>query len=494
MHETEDAISISEFSFSYPSGECVLDGINWRVAAGSFVLLVGDTGSGKSTLLRSLKPELSANGEQTGRLEVFGRAPKDFDRCESAALIGLVLQDPPTQIVCDVVWHELAFGLENLGVDGDMMRRRVAETAGFFGIEPWMHAQTASLSGGQQQLVNLASILAMQPRLLLLDEPTSQLDPIAEKNFLHALFRINRELGITIVVATHAPEPMADYATAAARLSDGRLSPCDPLTLAAGLHAGDGSTHHTNPVKSSGAAPALRVDDVYFRYARDAQWVLRGADLLVEQGSIHAIVGGNGSGKSTMLRLIAGALKTQRGSVRNAFLERQALLPQDPKALFVCDSVEEELLEWGNRGGYGPEAVAAAMREFGLVGLEARHPFDTSGGQQQKIALAKVLLTKPDLLLLDEPTKGLDAQSKCEVAWTLFKRKAEGCTIVLVTHDLSFVSQVADSVSMLFDGQTACSEPTDEFFHNNIFYQPTFDGFMRLWTQQSASACESNQP
>ncbi|MEG0505298.1 MAG: ABC transporter ATP-binding protein, partial [Raoultibacter sp.] len=210
-----------------------------------------------------------------------------------------------------------------------------------------------------------------------------------------------------------------------------------------------------------------------------------------EQGSIHAIVGGNGSGKSTMLRLIAGALKTQRGSVSNAFLKRQALLPQDPKALFVCDSVEEELLEWSNRGGYGAPEVAEALKEFGLEGLESRHPFDTSGGQQQKLALAKVLLTKPDLILLDEPTKGLDAQSKCEVAQILLKKKAEGCTIVLVTHDLSFISQIADSVSMLFDGQTACSELTSEFFHNNMFYQPVCDGFMRLWARRSADAYES---
>lgn len=222
-----------------------------------------------------------------------------------------------------------------------------------------------------------------------------------------------------------------------------------------------------------------------FRYTRDGGWVLRGADVTVAPGTVHAVVGGNGCGKSTLLRVLAGALKHERGRVRNAARDRQALLPQDPKALFVCDSVGEELREWQARCGYDDAAVRRAAHRFGLDGLLERHPYDLSGGQQQKLALAKVLLTNPQLLLLDEPTKGLDARSKLEAADALSACAREGRTVVLVTHDLAFVSRVADRVSMLFDGETACTEPTCEFFERNLFYRPQPDGFLALWGERA---------
>lgn len=210
------AIEVRGLSFAYPGAEApVLEGLDWRVSQGAFALLVGGTGSGKSTLLSLLKPEIAPAGERTGDARVLGENVADMDVRASAERVGYVFQDPENQIVCETVWHEMAFGLENLGMSRDEMRRRVAETSYFFGLEDWLHRDTDTLSGGRKQLLSLAAVLALRPRVLLLDEPTSQLDPVAEKNFLHALFRVNRELGCTVVVATHQPRPMLEYATCA---------------------------------------------------------------------------------------------------------------------------------------------------------------------------------------------------------------------------------------------------------------------------------------
>lgn len=502
------ALEAAGFSFAYPGCAPVLCDVDWSVPAGAFMLLVGATGCGKTTLLRSFKPEIAPVGERDGSLAVFGEPLERWEPLASAAGIGYVAQSPENQIVCDVVWHELAFGLENLGVAQDVMRRRVAEVAHFFGIEPWMRRATAELSGGQKQMVTLAAVLALRPKLLLLDEPTAQLDPVAEKNFLHALFRINRELGITVVVATHAPESMVDYATGCSRLGahgiesvslDEFREPALDGRPAFDTRAADvesGVTDRSARVDAKrvasdrfarAGAPAVKAKDVFYRYAREADWVLRGCNLAVCPGAVHAIVGGNGSGKSTLLRLVAGVLEPERGKVSNAFSAAQALLPQDPKALFVCDTVHGELHEWQARCGYDDDAVCRIADAFGLSGFAMRHPYDLSGGQQQKLALAKVLLTDPELLLLDEPTKGLDAPSKCEVADALCGLAALGKTIVLVTHDLAFASQVADTVTMLFDGEDACTEPTEAFFAGNLFYRPAFDGFMRLRRERARS-------
>ena len=218
------AIEVRGLSFAYPGAEApVLEGLDWRVSQGAFALLVGGTGSGKSTLLSLLKPEIAPAGERTGELSVLGENVADMDVRASAERVGYVFQDPENQIVCETVWHEMAFGLENLGLARDEMRRRVAETSYFFGLEDWLHRDTDTLSGGRKQLLSLAAVLALRPRVLLLDEPTSQLDPVAEKNFLHALFRVNRELGCTVVVATHQPRPMLEYATCTYRIEGGRV-------------------------------------------------------------------------------------------------------------------------------------------------------------------------------------------------------------------------------------------------------------------------------
>lgn len=527
------AIEVRGLSFAYPGVKApVLEGLDWRVSQGAFALLVGGTGSGKSTLLSLLKSEIAPAGERTGDARVLGENVADMDVRASAERVGYVFQDPENQIVCETVWHEMAFGLENLGLARDEIRRRVAETSYFFGLEDWLHRDTDTLSGGRKQLLSLAAVLALRPRVLLLDEPTSQLDPVAEKNFLHALFRVNRELGCTVVVATHQPRPMLEYATRAYRIEGGRV--CEVSDIASlghreGLFSGEvpgwgASRRAKNGVFSSasgqlgtldpragapGAKKGLKSDksgefevqilsqddsgvpsragggrilqkmyggsaatlsEGWFRYDRATGWVLRGLDVTFSAGAVHAIVGGNGCGKSTMLSVLAKTAKLQRGRmVRGA--ASAALLPQNPKALLVAETVRDELIEWASTCGYDENLARERAAQLGLDGLETRHPYDLSGGQRQLLALAKLLLIGPELLLLDEPTKGLDLESRRIIARALRDHAKAGGTVIMATHDLDFAEQVADDIAMMFDGEIACMEPPADFFADNVFYR-----------------------
>lgn len=527
------AIEVRGLSFAYPGAEApVLEGLDWRVSQGAFALLVGGTGSGKSTLLSLLKPEIAPAGTRSGELRVLGEPVADMDVRASAERVGYVFQDPENQIVCETVWHEMAFGLENLGLARDEMRRRVAETSYFFGLEDWLHRDTDTLSGGRKQLLSLAAVLTLRPRVLLLDEPTSQLDPVAEKNFLHALFRVNRELGCTVVVATHQPRPMLEYATCTYRIEGGRVrevadiaslghreelfsgevpgwggsrrakngifstvgdqqGSLDPRADVAGAKKGpkpDKSAEFEEqllpqggsgvPSRADGcrifpkmyAGSATTLAGSWFRYDRAGGWVLRGLDVAFSAGAVHAIVGGNGCGKSTMLSVLAKTAKLQRGRmVRGA--ASAALLPQNPKALLVAETVRDELMEWASTCGYDENLARERAAQLGLDGLETRHPYDLSGGQRQLLALAKLLLIGPELLLLDEPTKGLDLESRRIIARALRDHAKAGGTVIMATHDLDFAEQVADDVAMMFDGEIACVEPPADFFADNVFYR-----------------------
>ena len=527
------AIEVRDLRFAYPGAEApVLEGLDWRVSQGAFALLVGGTGSGKSTLLSLLKPEISPTGECTGELRVLGESVADMDVRASAERVGYVFQDPENQIVCETVWHEMAFGLENLGMSRDEMRRRVAETSYFFGLEDWLHRDTDTLSGGRKQLLSLAAVLALRPRVLLLDEPTSQLDPVAEKNFLHALFRVNRELGCTVVVATHQPRPMLEYATRAYRIegchvrevadiaslghreelfsgempgwggsrrakngifsnASGQQSFLGPRAGAPGAKNGmktDKSAEFEVQIRSQNdagaplraggcrifpkmyAGSATTLAGSWFRYDRASGWVLRGLDAAFSAGAVHAIVGGNGCGKSTLLSVLAKTVKLQRGRMERT-AGSAALLPQNPKALLVAETVRDELMEWASTCGYDEAAARERAASLGLAGLGERHPYDLSGGQRQLLALAKLLLIGPELLLLDEPTKGLDLASRRIIARALRDHAHAGGTVVMATHDLDFAEQVADSVAMMFDGEIACMEPSADFFADNVFYR-----------------------
>ena len=467
MSDEGIALAYDDVTFRYPGSRGdVLSCVSMAVPAGAFALLVGGTGSGKSTLLSLAKPQIAPAGDRAGQVRVFGRPVDDLDGAE-ACEVGYVFQDPDNQIVCDSVWHEMAFGLENLGTPQGEMRRRVAEASYFFGMGPWFHSDTDALSGGRKQLLALASTLVMQPRVLLLDEPTAQLDPIAARNFLHALFRVNRELGCTVVVATHEPELMADYATCAFELVDGAVRAVENL----GRFKCEATLAERGALCDANAPAAVSARGAWFRYGRDDDWVLRGLDLEVRQGEVHALVGGNGCGKSTLLALIAGTRRAQRGEVRSA-ISAKAMLPQDPKALFAEERVDEELMEWAHIGGYDADEVQAMMGELGLADRAGLHPYDLSGGQRQMLALGKLLLVHPRLLLLDEPTKGLDRTARERVAGMIEAARRDGVTVIVSTHDLAFVRRVADRVSLMFDGELACTEPVGEFFRNNLFYRP----------------------
>lgn len=480
------ALEFDHVTFSYPgAAEPVLDDVCLEVPEGAFALLVGATGSGKSTLLRLAKPEIAPAGGLSGEVRAFGGPVRELDPVESARAVGHVFQNPDAQVVCDTVWHEMAFGLENLGVPEPEMRRRVAECCNFLGMEPWFRARTAELSGGQRQVLALASSLVMRPRLLLLDEPTSMLDPLAERGFLGLLFRANRELGVTVVVATHSPEAMVDYATLALRIEGGRVRevPLGEVAAAQPLPAlvraeKDGSAEKGGPVGTGrtaekgprGPVPALSADDVWFRYVRDDRWVLRGLDLSVGEGEVRALVGSNGCGKSTLLSALSGVRRPARGRVRNALSDSQALLPQSPKALLSRETVADELMEWSRDGGYGRDEVSDALGRLGLADAADRHPYDLSGGQQQLLALEKLLLVRPRLLMLDEPTKGLDRAARERMARRLADARDEGATVLLATHDMGFVRALADRVSLMFDGGVTVTEPVGEFFASSWLY------------------------
>lgn len=452
------AVEIRDLSFCYPGcADAVLEHAELSVDAGSFAVLSGPTGSGKTTLLRLLKPELAPAGELSGERRVFGNAVEELGLRASAENIAFVFQDPENQIVCDTVWHELAFGLENLGAPPDEMRLRVAETCTYLGIGPWFRMRCEELSGGQQQVLALAAALTMRPRLILLDEPTSMLDPVAEKGFLALLFRANRELETTVIVATHRGEAYRPYATESFMLEGGQIRKAPLADLVSERYGAEDLA----PVAED---RVVRLSDAWFRYRRDSAWVLRGFDLSVPGGAVHALVGGNASGKSTVLALVAGLHAPQRGGCANGLAFSQAYLPQNPKALLARETVGEELAEWAPSCGYGEDEIVAALERCGLSDKRGSHPYDLSGGQQQLLSLEKLLLTRPRLLLLDEPTKGLDAASSDVVAQRLKAAQTSGATILLATHDAAFVRRMATSVTLLFDGQAAATLPRDAFF------------------------------
>lgn len=455
------------FRYAVPEGEKagleVLHDVSFAVPEGSFAILSGQNGSGKTTLLRLAKPELAPHGADTGEISFFGRPLKELAPWESAAGIGYVFQDPESQIVCDTVWHELAFGLENLGCAQEEMRQRIAETCYFFGIDSWFRKRTSELSGGQKQILALASLMVMRPRLLLLDEPTSMLDPLAARTFLGLLWRMNQELGVTVIVATHDPGMLVPYADRVLKLQDdGSIEETDVHTLACEPSALAGM--EALPVSGSGAAAELR--GVYQRYAAHAPWALRDLSFAVSEGSFSVLLGGNGSGKSTALGVLAGFVHVQHGKVANAHARLQAYLPQNPRALFEKLSIEEELMDWGPSVGYGKDEVLQMLSALGLPhdgDFLARHPYDVSGGQEELLAIAKLLLTKPEILLLDEPTTGLDRSSKRRLAAALQKVQEAGTTIVCATHDTELVRALANMVTLIFDGGAAVSMDAESF-------------------------------
>ena len=470
----EVILAIQNLSFTYalaPNSK-VIEDFSCKVYAGQISLLLGPTGSGKSTILSLIKPEIAPQGKQDGSIIVCGQEVSTMTQAQSVDTIAFVPQAASRALVCETPLKELAFGLENRGVSEKEMRRRIFETVSFFGMEPLLHKRNCELSGGEQQLVALAAALVMRPKLLLLDEPTSQLDPFAQKNFTALLERVARELNVAVLVATHDITAFEHLADARIHL-DGEKPDALRADSSSRQALCPGSSASNQASTAADNSPVLEFSAVTFAYPQSEQLVLNKCSLEVTGREIRALVGGNGSGKSTLLKLASGVLRPRRGHIYNQLQQSQGYIPQNPELLFTCQSVGEELAQWQQSGAYSDQDIQDLLEASGLLArttyqkLMSSHPYDLSGGQQQLLALVKVLLTKARLLILDEPTKGLDAPTKEAVVNLLSRAQSEGATIVIATHDMQLISRVADNVSLVFDGQISLTEPTSEFFENS---------------------------
>lgn len=543
-----ELLHIQDLTFRYPEADQnALEDISLSIRSGEFTVLCGESGCGKTTLLKLLKRELAPFGETSGGIFYNGIAQADLNPRTAAADIGFVLQDPDSQIVTDKVWHELAFGLESLGYPPSVIRRRVAEMAAYFGIEDWFRRNVNDLSGGQKQLLNLASVMVMQPQLLLLDEPTAQLDPIAAANFIGTLQKLNRELGLTILLVEHRLEEVFPLANRVLLMDKGKLlytgtprdmgvyfqtNPSHPMLagLPAAMRIYNGldvaaacpltvregrdfvTQNFDNRVDTMEEKPYIHSDkimlelkDIWFRYDKKQPDILRGVSLTVYEGEHVCLLGGNGAGKTTMLGIMAGLLKAYRGKVlidgqkidtytdRTLYRHNVALLPQNPQTVFLAKTVREDLAETGKAMEYKLDETERRMAEIagklGIAPLLSMHPYDLSGGEQQKAALAKMLLLQPKLLLLDEPTKGIDAYAKQTLAAILKQLKQDGITIVTVTHDVEFAAATADRCAMLFDGEVVSVDTPTAFFAGNTFYTTAANRIVRGY-YQNVVLCE----
>lgn len=530
-----EGIKFREVSFKYPNCEKkILDNITMDIEPSSFIVICGKSGCGKTTFLRHLKKNLRPYGQLEGEILYNGVEISQLDDRVSAMEIGLVQQDPENQIVTDKVWHELAFGLESLGYSNTVIRKRVSEMASFFGIQNWFRKSTYELSGGQKQLLNLASIMAMQPKVIILDEPTSQLDPIAATEFLETLQKINRELGTTIIISEHRLEELFPMADKIIVMNEGKVIAYDYVNKVVEFLSKDDNRHARflglpapmkiyMKLKGSGSCPitvkegrrwlktivgenpkhcriearqedkkqkdkalAIDISDVWFRYSKEGEDIIRGLSLKVPKGSIYSIVGGNGVGKSTALKLIVGLNKPYRGKVlinnvnikkydkSELFRTNVGVVPQNPQSLFTEITVEEELYETFSYSKIKEEdarkKVHRVVELLQLENLLKNHPYDLSGGEQQRLALGKVLLLNPNILLLDEPTKGLDPFLKEILGNILLELKKSGTTILMVTHDIEFSSEYSDVCAMFFDGEIVSQGEPRSFFSDNSFY------------------------
>ena len=563
-------VEVKDFSFSYP--ECshkVLEHVNLKIKEGTLNVVCGRSGCGKSTLLRQLKTVLAPAGNTSGQILYRGVSLKDTDHRTQSQEIGFVMQNPDNQIVTDKVWHELAFGLESLGCDNATIRLRVAEMASYFGIQQWFYKNVAELSGGQKQLLNLAAVMAMHPSLLILDEPTSQLDPIAASDFLETVKKINRDIGTTVLLTEHRLQDIIPYAdrifvmdeggvfmdgtpreigTALGRQKHGmflsmpvpmqiygetRSRLTCPLTVSQGRQwiqeyieekgitkeqiqqANQrlaGSTHAQDnkfPGEAAGSEgkgifaglksknntpePAIQMKGVWFRYEKDSPDVVRDLSLEVKKGEFYALVGGNGTGKSTTLSLLSRVHQPYKGRIYlegkdlRSFKDNQlycgylGVMPQNPQSIFLKKTVLEDLYSviGGKKEKLSKEYNLSMKKEKAIEGIVSlthlnglldRHPYDLSGGEQQRLALAKVLLLRPKILLMDEPTKGMDAEYKEELGGILKKLQSHGMTIFMISHDVEFVAEYADTTGLFFEGNIVTSKKTRDFFAGNNFY------------------------
>jgi len=553
-------VTIENLSYWYPgAARPALDGVNLVLREGEFVLVVGGSGSGKSTLLRLLAGLLGDfyGGKLSGRATFMGRNLLELDRRQVARHVGLVFQDPERQLVMTRVDREVAFGPENLGLPPDEIRRRVAEALELVGLASLAEATVSELSGGQQQKVALAGVLAMHPRLLLLDEPTSQLDPVAAEEILHTVRRLNEEAGLTVVLVEHRLErcfhvadrvvaleagqivadgAVRDAARVLARDGDAYLPPVARLfarlgwdvlptsvregrrllaarldgaiPVAADGHVSSGESGRANaPGRKVGttaqaglpmareimrrrlARPTegdalLSARGVWFAYENGRE-ALKGVDLAVRPREILMVLGPSGSGKSTLLKILAGQLDPGRGRVLLAGLPMSGLelrervrlvgyVGQHPDHYLLQETLEEELrFTLRNLGLEDGGRIADTLEALGLTACREANPRDLSSGERQRAAVATVLVAEPRVLILDEPTRGMDYALKTRLSALLLDlSRKKGGAVVVATHDVEFAAATADRVVLLADGRVVAQDATRNVLDGNLFYSP----------------------
>lgn len=543
-------ISVKNLSFSYPKAEKkALDDINIDVAQGEFLLICGASGCGKTTLLRHFKSALMPGGTRSGCVYIDGRALNEIGEKEQAESIGFVFQSPDDQIVTDKVWHELAFAGESMCLDTQTIRLRCGEIAGYFDLADKYYSPVNELSGGQKQILNLAAVMTLSPDILILDEPTAQLDPVAADNFLSTLKKLNEDLGVTVIISEHSLDRVFSMADRVAVMDSGKIISCgSPKEIAAEIADADGKFFSLLPSVAQAAVLSnlggeipltvkdgrrsfadhnfektliedrkkeeakkreeiISLDEIYFRYSRTSKDVLKSFSLALGKGEVLGIVGGNGSGKSTALRILAGIGAAYSGKIKaeskrvkelSALRSRTAYLPQDPTTLFVKDTVKEELCETVKKNGEKPNdaEVARVIKQTELENLLGSHPFDLSGGETQRLGIAKILLADAPVLLLDEPAKGIDPKMKIKLGEILRSLAADGKAVAVVSHDMEFLARFADRCVMTFDGAVISEGEPRRFFAGNHFYTTAVNRTVRgvfpdcILTTEAAELCK----
>ncbi|SCL85908.1 ABC transporter ATP-binding protein [Sporanaerobacter sp. PP17-6a] len=518
-----EQIQIKNLSFTYPNQKKkALDNISFSVKEGEFLVLCGPSGGGKTTLLNQLKREIVPSGEKRGEILYKGQSIEEMDRKISAEEIGMVFQEPETQIVTDTVCHELSFSLGNLGYSPEEMKKRIGEIVNFFGMENKFYDEIKNMSGGQKQILNLASVLCLHPKVLLLDEPTSQLDPVSAKDFIQMVYRLNRDFFMTVLMTEHRLEEVFPIADRIIMIKNGRIEyDGRPKEVAKSIYDKKDKLYmkflptitqfyfqkEKNPAISNIPTTVregrrwlsgidinkikgkeinsknfdfviMDLKDISFKYVREGPYILNKLDLKIYKGEVLSVLGGNGAGKSTLLKIIGKMLKPQRGKIlSNDF--KIGYLPQNPMSYFLYDTVEEEICKEKENKDFRNEKFERIIELFSIKDLLKRHPYDLSGGEKQKVILASILMTNPDVILLDEPTKGMDVISKDVLKHIIGKLKNKGMTVIMSIHDLEFAAENSDRCALLFNGEIAVEDIPSLFFSRNYFYTTAINRIFR---------------
>lgn len=465
-------IVCEKLNFVYPtSSRPVLVDVDLTVSPGEFCLVIGRSGAGKSTLLKLMKKEIAPHGTLTGNIKINGS-------------VGYVAQNVEENIVTDKVRSELSFGLTNMGMERHAIELLVAETASYFNLSDKLDNDISTLSGGEKQLLNLASVMITKPDILVLDEPTCQLDPVSAQRFVAVVKRLNRDFGTAVVISEHLTEELLPYADSLLILEDGKVlikekpqnaveilkrnnnSLLGEIPLFMRLFDGANTVSQCREVLKNKKLPPLqteaeelktdmRIKNVSFAYVKNHD-VLKSLDLKIYKGKINVILGANSSGKSTALKVAAGVLKPHHGKVKTD--RKVSMLCQNPFDLFTKERCGDEV-EFGK--------ITSFLQ---IDDIKEQHPYDISGGQAQRLALAKVLEKNADIILLDEPTKALDYELKVRLIDVLYKLCDEGKTVVIATHDIDFAGEYGDYISFLSNGEIVATMPRREFFTSLNFY------------------------